>query len=126
MSMMAKRIVAATAMLPANTNVESRAFAERRPNSQAQTAQGMGAQNHQAGKAKTSLDAAGMCSLPNASITKPPSAAPAKHSIRSARVSSHRNHFKAPTMANDPQQRPRATGVVCKQGGIAGSADCGG
>lgn len=27
---------------------------------------------------------------------------------------------------NVPQQRPRATGVICKQGGIAGFAACGG
>jgi hypothetical protein len=29
-------------------------------------------------------------------------------------------------MLNDPQQRPRATGVICKQDGLAGSAACGG
>ncbi len=27
---------------------------------------------------------------------------------------------------NDPQQRPRAAGVICKQDGRAGSAGCGG
>src|SRR5689334_536696 len=34
-----------------------------------------------------------------------------------------RIHF---IMPNAPQQRPRATGVRCKQSGIAGSAGCGG
>jgi hypothetical protein len=28
-------------------------------------------------------------------------------------------------MPNAPQQRPRATGVECEQGGLAGSAGCG-
>jgi len=27
---------------------------------------------------------------------------------------------------NDPQQRPRAAGMICEQSATAGSADCGG
>ena len=39
--------------------------------------------------------------------------------------------FKCPLIIaletpNAPQQRPSATGVICKHSGIAGSADCGG
>jgi hypothetical protein len=50
---------------------------------------------------------------------------PAMANALTARERMARKVFITVAPSNAPQQRPRATGVKCKQSGIAGSAACG-